>query len=90
MSETGETGEHETVAEIDRDATLEGRYSPDGVFHWRQAIRAYEPGANGRMGVGALLRYCEMVANGASAAAGFGPQWYRERGEGWVIYRTTI
>lgn len=67
-----------------------GSYRPTGEFVWRQPVRAYEPGANGRLGPGNLLRYCEWVANAASAAAGFGPRWYAERREGWVVYRTTL
>ncbi len=56
----------------------------------RQPVRAYEPSANGRLGPGNLLRYCELAANLASTAAGFGPRWYLERGAGWVIFRQTI
>ncbi len=67
-----------------------GHYLPSGEYVDRQPIRAYEPGANGRLSVGNLLRYCELAANLASKAAGFGPQWYFSRGEGWVIFRTTI
>jgi acyl-CoA thioesterase FadM len=72
------------------EAARAGYYSADGIFRWRQAVRAYEPGADGRLSVGTLLRYCEWVANGASAAAGFGSLWYAERNEGWVVFRQTI
>jgi acyl-CoA thioesterase FadM len=71
-------------------ATYEGGYLPSGEFLWRQPIRAYEPSSAGRLGLGNLLRYCEIVANAASAAAGFGALWYQQHGEGWVIYRQTI
>ncbi len=71
-------------------ATYEGHYLSSGEFLWRQPIRAYEPNSAGRLGLGNLLRYCEIVANAASAAAGFGALWYQQHGEGWVIYRQTI
>jgi acyl-CoA thioesterase FadM len=77
------------MSEVDEDLTA-GHYLPTGEFVMRAAVRAYEPGASGQMGPGNLLRYCELVANVASAAAGFGPQWYAARGEGWVIFRQTI
>jgi acyl-CoA thioester hydrolase len=67
-----------------------GVYLPTGEFMARQPVRAYEPAANGRLGMGNLLRYCELIANMASAARGFTPQWYAERGETWVIFRQTI
>ena len=71
-------------------SSTDGRYLPTGEFVVRQAIRAYEPGANNRLGIGNLLRYCELAANMASAAAGFGAHWYRDRSEGWVTFRQTI
>jgi acyl-CoA thioesterase FadM len=67
-----------------------GHYLPTGEFVMRADIRAYEPGANNRVGIGNLLRYCEIAANSASAASGFTAQWYRDRNEGWVIFRQTI
>jgi acyl-CoA thioesterase FadM len=67
-----------------------GHYLPTGEFFMRAAIRAYEPGENNRLGIGNLLRYCELAANSASATSGFGAQWYRDRGEGWVTFRQTI
>jgi len=71
-------------------ASIEGHYLPTGEYVVRQPVRAYEPSANGRLGPGNVLRYCELAANLASTAAGFGPQWYLERGEGWVIFRQTV
>ncbi len=67
-----------------------GSYSPAGIFTWHQHVRAYEPGISDRLGPGNLLRYCELIANAASTAAGFGDQWYVGRGEGWVVYRQTL
>ncbi|MBA3823745.1 MAG: acyl-CoA thioesterase, partial [Ktedonobacterales bacterium] len=67
-----------------------GHYLPTGEFVARAAIRAYEPGSTNRLGIGNLLRYCELAANMASAASGFGAGWYRERDEGWVTFRQTI
>ncbi len=67
-----------------------GHYLPTGEFVARADIRAYEPGANNRLGIGNLLRYCELAANMASAASGFGAHWYRDRDEGWVTFRQTI
>ena len=67
-----------------------GEYLPSGAYHWRVPVRAYEPSANGRMGPGNLLRYCEVAANAASAASGFTYGWYADRGEGWVTFRQTI
>src|SRR5438046_1334300 len=61
-----------------------GHYLPTGEFVARAAIRAYEPGAGNRLG------YCELAANMASAASGFGAHWYRDRDEGWVTFRQTI
>lgn len=77
------------MSEAEADLTA-GHYLPSGEFVMRADVRAYEPGANGRLGPGNLLRYCELVANVASAAAGFSPAWYAARGEGWVIFRQTI
>jgi acyl-CoA thioesterase FadM len=67
-----------------------GTYLSHGAYSIQAPVRAYEPGANGRLGPGNLLRYCEVVANLASAASGFGPQWYLDRNEGWVIFRQTL
>jgi acyl-CoA thioesterase FadM len=65
-------------------------YPPTGVFQTTTPIRAYEPGATRRLGPGNALRYCEIAANMASAAAGFGAEWYFQRNEGWVIFRQTV
>ena len=67
-----------------------GRYLPSGEFVARQPVRAYEQMANGRMGVGHLLRYCELAAHLASVAAEYGPDWYLPRGESWIVFRQTI
>lgn len=74
----------------DQPSNLPGIYLPTGEFRDHQLVRAYEPGANGRIGVGNLLRYCELAANLASRKAGFGPEWYYRRGEGWVVFRQTL
>lgn len=74
----------------DQFLTPQGVYLPTGEYRDRQLVRAYEPGANGRIGVGNLLRYCELAANLASRKAGFGPEWYYSRGEGWVVFRQTL
>ena len=72
------------------EPSLTGFYRSSGEFVVRQPVRAYEPMANGRMGFGNLLRYCELAANMASAAAEYGPEWYVARGESWVVFRQTI
>jgi acyl-CoA thioesterase FadM len=69
---------------------LTGIYSSEGIYKQRLAVRPYEPHGNGILDASGLLRYCEIVANAASTAAGFGAQWYFSRGEAWVIYRHTI
>lgn len=74
----------------DTAPTLTGHYRASGEFLARQPVRAYEPAANGRLAIGNLLRYCELVANMASAASEFGPNWYVARGESWVVFRQTI
>ena len=72
------------------EPALTGHYLASGEFVVRQPVRAYEPMANGRMGFGNLLRYCELAANMASAAAEYGPEWYLARGESWIVFRQTI
>ncbi len=62
----------------------------DNHFFAYDAIRAYEPRADGQIDMGGLARYFELAANLASAASGFSPQWYRDRGEGWVIRDQSI
>ncbi len=62
----------------------------DNHFLAYDAIRAYEPRADGSIDMGGLARYFELAANLASAASGFSPQWYKDRGEGWVIRDQSI
>jgi len=67
-----------------------GQYREDKTFSQRYHVRAYEPHANGRLDFGGLLRYCEIIANEASAVAGFNSDWYVNRGESWVIFKQTL
>jgi acyl-CoA thioester hydrolase len=56
----------------------------------RFRVRHGELDALGHVNNVAFVAYMQEAAIEASAAAGFGPDWYRERGTGWVVRRLTV
>jgi acyl-CoA thioester hydrolase len=59
-------------------------------FTRRFQVRHYELAATGQVSSVALVRYMQEAAIEASTALGFSPDWYRERGVGWVVRRLTV
>jgi acyl-CoA thioester hydrolase len=56
----------------------------------RFRVRQYEVDAFGHVNNAVYVQYMQEAAIEASADAGFGPDWYRERGTGWVVRRLTV
>jgi acyl-CoA thioester hydrolase len=56
----------------------------------RFRVRHYELDALGHVNNVVYVQYMQEVAIEASADAGFGPAWYRERGTGWVVRRLSV
>jgi acyl-CoA thioester hydrolase len=56
----------------------------------RFPVRHYELDALGHVNNAVYVQYMQEAAVQASARAGFGPEWYRERGTGWVVRRLSV
>lgn len=58
---------------------------PADAFVMRLHVRSYEATRSGRITPAVVLRYLEYLATQASAARGFGHEWYEQRGSAWVV-----
>jgi acyl-CoA thioester hydrolase len=56
----------------------------------RFRVRHYELDALGHVNNAVYVQYMQEAAIEASSHAGFGPEWYRERGTGWVVRRLSV
>jgi acyl-CoA thioester hydrolase len=56
----------------------------------RFPVRHYELDAFGHVNNVVYVQYMQEAAIEGSTRAGFGPEWYRARGTGWVIRRLTV
>jgi acyl-CoA thioester hydrolase len=56
----------------------------------RFPVRHYELDAFGHVNHAVYAQYMQEAAIEGSTRAGFGPEWYRARGTGWVIRRLTV
>jgi acyl-CoA thioester hydrolase len=59
-------------------------------FTRRFRVRHYELDSFGHVNNAVYVNYMQEAAIEASADAGFGPSWYRERNAGWVIRQLSI
>ncbi|HEY7312066.1 MAG TPA: thioesterase family protein [Gemmataceae bacterium] len=59
-------------------------------FTRRFRVRHYELDALGRVHGVSFLRYMQEAAIEASTALGFSPDWYSERGVGWVVRKLAV
>ena len=59
-------------------------------FTRRFRVRHYELDALGRVHGVSFLRYMQEAAIEASTALGFSPDWYNERGVGWVVRKLAV
>jgi acyl-CoA thioester hydrolase len=59
-------------------------------FTRRFRVRHYELGLHGHVNNVVLVQHLQEAAIEASTAAGFAPEWYRDRGTGWVVRRLAI
>jgi acyl-CoA thioester hydrolase len=59
-------------------------------FTRRFRVRHYELDASGRLHGVSFLRYMQEAAIEASTALGFSPDWYAERGVGWVVRKLAV
>jgi acyl-CoA thioester hydrolase len=57
---------------------------------YRFPVRHYELDALGHVNNAVYVQYMQEAAVRASERAGFGPDWYRARGTGWVVRRLTV
>jgi len=62
-----------------------GAVVPTEAFGMALRVRSYEVGRDGRIGLGAVLRYLEYLATEASTARGFDWRWYEGHGSAWVV-----
>ncbi len=58
---------------------------PADAFVMPLHVRSYEATRSGRITPAVLLRYLEYLATQASAARGFGHEWYERTGSAWVV-----
>jgi len=56
----------------------------------RFRVRHYELDVLGHVNNAVYVQYMQEAAIEGSTRAGFGPDWYRARGTGWVIRRLTV
>ncbi len=56
----------------------------------RFRVRHYELDALGHVNNVVYVQYMQEAAIEASTQAGFGPDWYRQRGTGWVVRRLSV
>ncbi len=54
-------------------------------YHGRWPVRLYELDSNGHVNNAVFLNYVEQVALEHVEAMGFGRDWYRAQGGGWVV-----
>lgn len=59
-------------------------------YSFRFPVRQHELDAFNHLNNVVHIQYMQEAAIQASLQAGFGPDWYRERGTGWVIRRLTV
>ncbi len=55
---------------------------------WR--VRSYELDSNGHVNNAVYMQWAEEIATRHAEAAGYGKEWARARGGGWVIHRSEI
>src|SRR5215472_2082274 len=72
-----------------RDSSQQGG-SMTPRFTRRFRVRHYELDALGRVHGVSFLRYMQEAAIEASTALGFSPDWYSERGVGWVVRKLAV
>ena len=63
---------------------------PIGVFKWPVTVRRYEVDRFGAVHHHVFHQYLEETAIHASAAAGFGSEWYERHGTVWVVREMEI
>jgi acyl-CoA thioester hydrolase len=56
----------------------------------RYRVQLYDVNAFGELHTAGFLRFMQQTASDASAAVGFGVDWYAERGTIWLIRRTLL
>lgn len=59
-------------------------------FTRRFRVRHYELDASGQLHGVIFLRYMQEAAIEASTSLGFSPEWYAERGVGWVVRKLAV